>query len=203
MFVLDDSIPVEITPLAFLIGTWEGTGVISYTHRRDENDLPREYEFSQRVSFMHNGENYLTYQSTAKLNDEAGTVLPSEVGYWRLYRKAETADHGPGLLPGEGLHSIQTRDDLEKLRNDAGGFDIEASIIHPSGINEHYIGTVKSARIDLATAAGSSRSENSKEYSGATRIYGLVEGALLWAWDIAALGNPLATHASARLERID
>jgi hypothetical protein len=30
-----------------------------------------------------------------------------------------------------------------------------------------------------------------------------VEGALLWAWDIAALGNPLASHASARLERVE
>ena len=203
MFVLDDSLPVELGPLAFLIGTWEGTGVISYAHRRDEKDLPREYEFSQRIVFQHNGENYLTYQSTAKLNDEAGTVLPSELGYFKLSRPAEAADHGPGLLPGEGEPTIKTRDDLETLRNESGGFDIEASIIHPSGISEHYVGFVKAARIDLATAQGSSRSENSKEYSGATRIYGLVEGALLWAWDIAALGNPLTSHASARLERID
>lgn len=202
MFVLDENLPVELGPLAFLIGTWQGTGVISYPHRRDENDLPKEYEFSQQVSFMHNGENYLTYQSTAKLNDEAGTVLPSELGYFKLYRPAEAADHGPGLLPGEGELSIQTRDDLEKLRNKDGGFDVEASIIHPSGISEHYVGFVKAARLDLATAVGSSRSENSKEYSGGKRLYGLVEGALLWAWDIAALGNPLASHASARLERV-
>jgi len=35
------------------------------------------------------------------------------------------------------------------------------------------------------------------------RIYGLVDGALLWAWDIAALGQDLRTHASGRLERIE
>lgn len=202
MFVLDDSLPVEVAPLAFLIGTWEGTGVISYTHRRDENDLPKEYEFSQRVTFGQNGENFLTYQSSVRLNDENGTVLPSELGYFRISRPAEPADHGPGLLPGEGEPSIKTREDLEKLRNEHGGFDIEASIIHPSGISEHYLGQVKGARLDLATAKGSSRSENSKEYTGATRIYGLVEGALLWAWDIAALGNPLVSHASARLEKV-
>ncbi|MEO0061287.1 MAG: hypothetical protein RL343_905 [Actinomycetota bacterium] len=202
MLVLDDSLPVELAPLAFLIGTWEGTGVISYSHRRDAKDLPLEYEFSQRVTFFHAGENYLTYQSTAKLNDEAGTILPSELGYWRIARPAEASDHGPGLLPGEGEPTIKTRDDLEKLRNKDGGFDIEASIIHPSGISEHYLGNVKGARIDLVTAKGSSRPENSKEYEGATRIYGQVEGALLWAWDIAALGNPLVSHASARLEKV-
>jgi hypothetical protein len=34
-------------------------------------------------------------------------------------------------------------------------------------------------------------------------MYGLVDQHLLWAWDIAALGQKLATHASARLARVD
>jgi hypothetical protein len=202
LFVLPENLPTELTPLAFLVGTWEGTGVISYPHRRDANDQPLEYEFTQRVTFFHNGENYLTYQSTARLLGEDGAILPSELGYWKIARPAEDADHGPGLLPGIGEPSVKTPEDLEKLRNAHGGFDIEASIIHPSGISEHYLGWVKQARIELATALGSSRPENSKEYSGGKRMYGLVEGALLWAWDIAALGNPLASHASARLERV-
>ena len=195
MFVLPEDLPLELTPFAFLVGTWEGTGVISFDGA--------EHEFKQRVEFSHDGHNVLTYVSSAQLMDEKETALPSELGYWRVARPAEAADHGPGLLPGVGQPSIQTRDDLEKLRNKAGGFDIEASIIHPSGISEHYLGQVKGARIDLATALGSNRPENAKDYTGATRIYGLVEGALLWAWDIAALGNPLTSHASARLERID
>lgn len=194
MFDLDDSIPVELAPLAFLIGTWQGSGVISYP------TLDGEHEFTQQVTFAHNGENYLTYQSNAKLED--GTVLPSELGYWRIARPAEAADHGPGLLPGSGEPTYQTRESLEELRNESGGFDIEASIIHPSGISEHYLGQVKGGRIDIRTVEGSSRPVNSKPYAGAVRIYGLVDGALLWAWDIAALGNELASHASARLEKV-
>jgi len=56
--------------------------------------------------------------------------------------------------------------------------------------------------IDLATDAVM-RSATAKEYAAATRIYGLVDGALLWAWDIAALGQDLRTHASGRLERVE
>ncbi len=47
------------------------------------------------------------------------------------------------------------------------------------------------------------RTAGAKEYSAATRLYGLVEGHLLWAWDIAALGQELRTHASARLAKVD
>ncbi|MBN9174569.1 MAG: FABP family protein, partial [Microbacterium sp.] len=42
-----------------------------------------------------------------------------------------------------------------------------------------------------------------KNYAAATRMYGLVENHLLWAWDIAALGNELGAHASARLAKVD
>jgi len=56
--------------------------------------------------------------------------------------------------------------------------------------------------VDLATDAVL-RTASAKEYSAATRMYGLVEGDLLWAWDIAALGQELKTHASARLRRVD
>ena len=202
MFVIPEDLPVELTPLAFLVGKWAGTGVISYAHRLGDDGQPVKYEFSQEVTFFHNGENYLTYQSTARLMGERDEILPSELGYWKLARPAEDADHGPGLLPGVGINTIRTPELLEALRNSNGGFDIEASIIHPSGISEHYLGWVKQGRLEIVTAKGSSRPENSKEFAGSKRMYGLVEGALLWAWDIAALGNPLASHASARLERV-
>ena len=47
------------------------------------------------------------------------------------------------------------------------------------------------------------RSGNAKEYSAATRMYGLVEGKLFWAWDIAALGQELTSHASGQLAKAD
>jgi hypothetical protein len=47
------------------------------------------------------------------------------------------------------------------------------------------------------------RTASAKEYAAATRLYGLVDDHLLWAWDIAALGQDLRTHASGRLARVE
>ena len=194
MLVVPEGLPLELTPFAFLVGKWSGSGVISYTHNADKADQ----EFTQSVEFSYDNQSVLGYVSKSTLSD--GTSLPTEVGFWRLAKTPESSDHGPGLLPGTGAKSIATHEQLETLRNKDGGFDIEVSILHPSGISELYIGQIKGARVDLATDAVL-RSQSSKDYRAATRMFGLVEGALLWVWDIAALGNPMASHASARLER--
>jgi hypothetical protein len=106
------------------------------------------------------------------------------------------------MLPGLGEPVFQTADAVETLRNADGGFDLEVSIVHPGGVSELYLGQVKGPRIDLATAAVV-RTASAKEYAAATRLYGLVEEHLLWAWDIAALGQDLRTHASGRLARLE
>lgn len=202
MFVLPEDLPLELTPFAFLLGKWEGTGVISY--RADdaaEGDAPIEVEFKQRVEFAHDGSNALTYVSSAELIGADAVALPSEIGYWKLARPADEADHGPGLLPGKGEPRIKTRDDLENLRNTTGGFDIEVSMLHPGGVAELYRGVIAGARVDLASYAGAAF-EGAKTYRHSTRLYGQVEGALLWVWEIAMPGSELKPHASARLERI-
>jgi hypothetical protein len=193
LFVLPEDLPLELTPFAFLVGTWEGSGVISFDGA--------EHEFKQRVEFSHDGHNVLTYVSSAQLMDEKETALPSELGYWRLARKIEDADAGPGLLPGVGELSIKTREDLETIRNAEGGFDIQVSTLHPGGTAELYNGKIKGARVDLASFAGTAF-DGAKYYRHSTRLYGLVENALLWVWEIAMPGSDLKPHASARLERI-
>jgi hypothetical protein len=191
LFVLPDDLPIELTPFAFLIGTWKGTGVISYQEV--------ETEFSQAMSFSVLPGGKLEYFSRTQSLE--GAPISSERGYWMLSRPSDVSDAGPGLLPGTGQSAITVREDLELWRNKEGGFDLEALILQPSGVAELYFGQVKNARIDMITDAVL-RSPNAKEYSAGKRIWGMVEGALLWAWDMAALGNPLTSHASARLERV-
>ena len=45
------------------------------------------------------------------------------------------------------------------------------------------------------------RTETAKEYTAGKRLYGNVEGDLLYAYDMAAVGQPLQPHLWARLQR--
>ena len=212
MIELPIGLNAELVPLFWLLGVWEGTGVLDY--QNGDEKITRS--FGQRVSFSQDGLPHLNYNSYAWLLPEDGAdadasdsatraaslPLATETGYWRLSRPLTDADPGPGLLPGFEPRPFITVDEVESLRNSTDGFDIEVSIVHPGGVMELYIGQVSAARIDLATDAVM-RSHGAKEYTAATRMYGLVQGHLLWAWDIAALGQPIKTHASARLAKVD
>ncbi len=239
MIDIRTDLPAELGPLSWLLGVWEGSGVIDYTI-----DGKRvSHEFGQRVSFSHDGLPYLNYSSYTWLigsplgdaDDSAGTEgsaesvqnaeavdeaeagesgpqaepverpLVSETGYWKLSRTQTEHDTGPGLLPGSGLVAYPTADSVETLRvppAEGEGFPLEVSLVHPTGVSEVYLGRIAGPRIDLATDYVM-RTAGSKEYSAATRMYGLVDGHLLWAWDIAALGQPMKSHASARLAKRD
>ncbi|MBI5162045.1 MAG: FABP family protein [Micrococcales bacterium] len=201
VFDLGSGAPAELGPLSWLLGVWEGTGVVSY---RVGDDI-REHEFGQRLAFTHDGLPVLTYSAYSWLLEDAGTgraPLFTETGYWRLSRLLGSGDNGPAMLPGVGDRPFSTPDAVETLRQPHGGFDIEVSLVHPGGVSELYLGTVDGARIDLATDAVM-RTSTAKDYAAATRVYGLVEAHLLWAWDIAALGQDLRTHASGRLARTE
>ena len=207
MLDLPTDIPADLAPLSWLIGVWEGTGVIDY----EVGDHRFSGEFVHRVSFSHDGGPYLNYSASAWLLDDAPvsaetersrTPLVSEMGYWRLSRSATDADAGPGLLPAVDEPDERTADDVEELRNAEGGFDIEVSIVHSDGVSELYLGQIRGPRIDIVTDAVV-RTAAAKPYAAAARMYGLVDGHLLWAWDIAALGRELSSHASARLARVD
>ncbi len=203
MFDFDAGLPAEIVPLSWLLGVWEGTGVLSY---RIGDDV-RDAEFGQRVAFTHDGTPHMQYVCSSWLidpDDEALATIPlySEIGYWRLSRALGAGDQGPGMLPAAGEPVFTTAEAVETLRNERGAFDVEVAIVQPGGVSEIYLGEVNGPRIDLATDAVV-RTATAKEYAAATRIYGLVDEHLLWAWDIAALGQDLRTHSSGRLARVE
>ncbi|HEX8004707.1 MAG TPA: FABP family protein [Mycobacteriales bacterium] len=78
---------------------------------------------------------------------------------------------------------------------------VEVVLAHPTGIVEIYYGTVAFSRIELATDLVA-RTSSAKEVTALKRLYGLVDGTLMYAVDMAAVGQPLQSHLSATLERV-
>lgn len=167
---LSTDLPRPLVPLAWLLGRWEGAGVVGYP-------TVEEARFGQEVEFGHDGRPFLSYTSHTWLLDDAGEKvrpLATESGFWRV--------------PGEVGAA------------DGGGTEVEFLLAHPTGFVEIYVGAANGPRIELATDLVA-RTATAKEYTAATRMYGLVESDLLWVMDMAAVGQPLQSHASARLKR--
>jgi hypothetical protein len=78
---------------------------------------------------------------------------------------------------------------------------VEVLLTNPTGITEVYFGKADGLKVELSTDAVV-RTPSAKEVSANHRLYGIVEGALLYAMDMAAVGHPLTPHLSARLERV-
>ncbi len=176
--------PAPLVPLAWLIGRWEGVGVVGYP-------TMQESRFGQEVELWHDGRPFLHYRSQAwALDDDGARVQPlaSETGYWRV------------PLDDEGRPRLATGDPAGGSQG--SGIEVEVLLAHPTGICEVYLGRATGGRVDLATDVVA-RTGTAKGYTAAQRMYGLVEGDLLWVMDMAAVGQQLAPHASARLRKVE
>ncbi|MCW2599196.1 MAG: hypothetical protein JWM02_1025 [Frankiales bacterium] len=79
--------------------------------------------------------------------------------------------------------------------------DVEVMLAHPTGIVEIYVGEAVFTQIELASEVVA-RTETAKDVKAFKRLYGLVEGDLAYAVDMAALGHALQPHLSARLQKV-
>jgi nitrobindin-like protein len=152
----------SLIPLRFLIGRWEGAGVVGYP------TIPSA-RFGQEISFGHNGKPYLIYSSRTWLLDDDGLIgrpLAMETGFWRPQPDSQ----------------------------------LEVLLVHPTGISEIYLGEVTGTKIELATDVVV-RTSTAKEVTAGRRLYGLIGADLAYAYDMAAVGQPLQPHVSAQLKR--
>jgi hypothetical protein len=83
----------------------------------------------------------------------------------------------------------------------AEGGQLEVLLAHPTGFVEIWLGTAGAAKVELSTDVVA-RTDTAKSYTAGHRLYGLVEGELLWAFDMAAVDQPLQPHLSAKLQRV-
>jgi len=163
-------IPDELAHLSWLVGRWVGVGTGQYPTIED-------FRFGQEVSFSTDGRPFLSYWSRSWLLDDDGNKvrpLAAETGFWRP-------------------------------RPDNG---VEITLDHPTGFAEIWYGSVEVTGIENAVITGARttlktdavmRTESAKDYTGGERLYGLVDGKLLWTFDMAAMGEPMQNHLAASL----
>lgn len=153
----------DLSPLAWMIGSWAGAGVVGYPSIESRN-------FGQEIDVTHDGRPFLMWTSRAWLLDEQGRKVKEaavETGFWRPQADGE----------------------------------VELVLAHPTGIVEMYYGHTQPARVELRTD-GVIRSPHAKEYTAAHRMYGYVNGNMMWVMDMAATGHALQSHVSAELQRV-
>ena len=80
--------------------------------------------------------------------------------------------------------------------------DVEVLLAHPSGIVEVYVGDVVFKKVELKTDLVA-RTETAKEVTALHRLYGMVDDELMYAIDMAGVGQALQPHLSARLTRVE
>jgi hypothetical protein len=134
-----------------------------------------DFDYAQEIRISHDGRPYLYYESrTWLLDEQSRPVRPTsrEVGWWRPVFQAD-----------------EPTDELE------------VTFMTPTGIMELHIGKITGTRVEMATDAVL-RTATAKEVTAGHRLFGIVEGALLYAQEMAALGHPLSPHLSARLIRV-
>lgn len=77
---------------------------------------------------------------------------------------------------------------------------LEVVMCHPEGYSEVWVGKVEGAKVELATDAVA-RTATAPGYTGGQRLYGQVEGDLLWTFDRATTEHTLQPYMWARLKR--
>jgi hypothetical protein len=131
------------------------------------------FRFGQEIIFSHNGKPFLSYVSRTWRLDEEGRI-------------------GPPLGTEMGYWRPRP------------GNQAEVMLAHPTGIVEIYLGEITGTRIEMATDVVA-RTATAKEVTAGHRLYGLVQGTgrdLAYAYDMAAMGQPLQPHLSAQLKRV-
>ena len=132
------------------------------------------FQFGQELIFTHDGRPFFHYFSRS----------------WII--EPET---------GEKLRESALETGFVRSRmTEPGKATLEWVMTHSTGIVEIWVGEAADGKIDVATDAVG-RTETAQEYNAGKRLYGNVEGDLLYAFDMAAMGQALQPHLWARLKR--
>ena len=194
-FSIPDDLAPELYPLAWLVGTWRGYGILTY------GETVPEQAVYQEMTFDHDGGPYLRQTTTIWTLDATRSsdldfdtpglegfariaparIWSTETAYWRPVGQDEPDGARPRTAP-------RTR--LELVSAD------------PAGHVAVWEGWIRGPRAQIGTQAVG-RTRTAVPLTQMNRMFGLVGGDLMWTQDMAAFGETEPkTYASGRLGRV-
>ncbi|MBP3222590.1 MAG: FABP family protein [Actinomycetaceae bacterium] len=187
-FQFPENIVPECYPMAWLIGSWKGAGVM-------------EYEGIEAQGFLHelHIDNdtlgpYLRLRSTTWLIEEDAGIIDKEISGGAMYAKLTKSD-----VWSDFSAYLRPNPTVEKQGE---ATVLEGMSISPSGYSATWAGIIQGPQIHMQADAIAC-TPNSPDYQGARIMGGLVESDLFFAYDMAAFGQEMATYMSGRLSRAD
>ncbi|PHP53012.1 FABP family protein [Actinomyces ruminis] len=203
-FTIPDDLAPELYPLAWLVGTWRGYGILTY------GETVPEQAVYQEMTFDHDGGPYLRQTSTIWTVDAtrsqdldfempglegASRLTPAQIWstettFWRpVGQELPEAADGDGAASAPASKTPITS--LELVSTD------------PAGHVGVWEGWIQGPRAQVGTQAVG-RTRTAATVTEMSRMFGLVGGELMWTQDMAAFGEEEPkSYASGRLGRVE
>lgn len=178
MFTIPEDFPMELAPLAWMLGTWRGWGMHSLPG--DEPDQPILEEVRTEVAGTQLQMTTSLYRATPR-GDELDPMLDAFEGIAQLQQGDLLAEEtlyirvmpGSGAIPEVG--EVQTR-------------EFTASGATTSGIAVLWAGVSMGPRVRMISDA-IARDAHAEPVEEISRMYGLVGGELMWTQERFLAGD--------------
>lgn len=193
MIVIPDNLPVELAPIAWMLGTWQGWGMLC--QEGEGPDMPVIEEIRAEIcdtqmrlttsiysaSTVDETEIDPMFDSLQGLEAlEVGDLLREETMYLRVLP-------GSGELPPPGQYEPR---------------ELMASAATTDGLSILWVGVSMGPRVQMISdAIARDAQAQSVEHQG--RMYGLVSGEMMWTQEQTLAGQETAVDISGRLARVE
>ncbi len=209
MFEIPADLPLKLSSLAWLLGTWQGWGTIAVPASEEESSSPAageggEASASPKTRFV------------AVLQDLQADIVGDQMrAATRTFEGVLEGDFDPTWTAREGLDRIAPG---ELISEEVAFWSVDTPLaVVPAGPEEPrelkvtsadtrgfaaaWSGVVAGPRVQLASDA-TVRVPRAPRLAHFTRMYGLVGGELMWAGDSMPTEGDYSTEITGRLLRV-
>jgi len=130
-----------------------------------------DFQFGQEILFQQDGRPFIHFMSRSWIVDAEGNVV-------------REAAQETGFIRPQADRTLEV-----VMAHNTGFVEVWHGELHP-----------EQPRFEIVSDAVA-RTATAKEYAGGKRLYGYVNGDLLYAFDMAAMGQELQPHTHAQLKR--